>query len=126
MSNKLPALSELLHATDALPQQYRQKFTVLVLATVKELLNGVAPVEAALKRERARIKRRGRCAEVRAEKTANRHAAIDKLIEAGIRDPHKILAQLQEHNEGLVRLKKGSKDFIDPEIMMRKYRDSKK
>jgi hypothetical protein len=69
-----------------------------------------------------RFSRRERCAQVKKQRLLRRHAEIRDLEAAGIVEPLCVLNHLKEHHPELVR--KGSRDWVDAERMMRRYRES--
>jgi hypothetical protein len=61
---------------------------------------------------------------LRHERVLRRHVEIDKAVEAGITDDEELFKFMQDYHPELIR--KGKKDFISPQQMMRLYRERRK
>ncbi len=60
------------------------------------------------------------------ERVQERHAAIDKAVEAGITGDEGLYRFMMEHHPELIRKGKGKLEFISIRQMMRQYREAKR
>jgi hypothetical protein len=139
-----PSVAAVLAAIEALPKEDRQALgralrarrgvfptyhviPVLVLHRWKAHLDEHERVLTAAQQQQLRARFRAakykRGPKLKAERLRKRHRIIDGLPAIGISATADIFKHLQENYPDLVR--KGKRDWIDPEWMMRQYHDSK-